>query len=298
MQHNFILNTYSFPVSNKETAYELMLDATQGIFQVGQSGDRYALYRDSQESFYDYKIAPEYTLKSFLLDLHNNGELDLQVLFYELEDKTPAINFLDEQQFLEVADSVFYFPGQPYVGSLDVISIAWALDATLFSAATAEMWCKSQVEFCKQIDNGLETNRAALRNVSKKSHGSELRQLYEATLFPALTDAFDNCAFTDEFLEWFDELQDENKVRVRKKLSLASALSFSGGEPLFKTLVGTDKIREVRFSAHTGGAIRILFARIADNKWVMLNGFIKKSNDEGYEQAIPQAERLLNNMVH
>ncbi|BCA99395.1 hypothetical protein ATCC19606_17310 [Acinetobacter baumannii] len=74
---------------------------------------------------------------------------------------------------------------------------------------------------------------------------------------------------------WYNnDLSRENKHRVLEKLKLACERNFQGGEPLFKSL--EDGFREIRFDAHNGGAIRILFKNIKDNSHALLVGFIKK----------------------
>ena len=60
---------------------------------------------------------------------------------------------------------------------------------------------------------------------------------------------------------------------------------------MFKTLINADGIREIRFDAYPGGAIRILFKKIGE-KQAILTGFIKKRRDEGYKQDIAVAKEL------
>ena len=58
-----------------------------------------------------------------------------------------------------------------------------------------------------------------------------------------------------------------------------------------------DGIRELRFSAVQGGAVRILFGQLPDGKQAILVGFVKKSDSEGYPKAIPTAKELLSEMM-
>lgn len=66
------------------------------------------------------------------------------------------------------------------------------------------------------------------------------------------------------FREWYNQLDANNRHRVYKKIQLAAQRRFAGGEPLFKNLENGEGMRELRFSAYPGGAIRILFVDLSD----------------------------------
>lgn len=55
-------------------------------------------------------------------------------------------------------------------------------------------------------------------------------------------------------------------------------------------------IREIRFSAYPGGAIRILFKAAGNTQQAILLGFIKKSDAEGYLQNISEAKVILDKL--
>ena len=88
-------------------------------------------------------------------------------------------------------------------------------------------------------------------------------------------------------------MEDDLKARIYDKLLLADMKKFQGGKPLFDTLNDADGLREMRFSAVQGGAVRILFGALSGQKYGILVGFIKKSDDEGYTSAIKLAKKEL-----
>ncbi|WP_179959174.1 type II toxin-antitoxin system RelE/ParE family toxin [Pseudoalteromonas rhizosphaerae] len=98
-----------------------------------------------------------------------------------------------------------------------------------------------------------------------------------------------NLNIVEETAECLQSYYDGELILKVKGLWFAG--KFRGNEPLFKLIVGTPGLWEVRFSAFSGGAIRMLY-RTYNNKNILLVGFIKKSDNEGYKQNIQQAEDI------
>lgn len=289
MDHNFVLNKYSFPAASKTIGFDLMLDAVRGMIAVVADDDRYSLISDG---FNECKITSDFTYQDFLDEL-NECDPDLQIILLECDDKSPALDILSTAQFEEVAGTAYYFHDEAYVKSIDELAYAFIFDATLLSIATSDKWKKSEIAFSTYVANVTNIHPAYLRNISSKEHGSELRGNYDDSDIKSLSESFSECIFSEDFILWENNLQADLKKRVRNKIKLANDKKFQGGEPLFKTLDDANGMRELRFSAVQGGAVRILFDTVNERKQAVLVGFIKKSNNEGYDEAITKAKNIL-----
>lgn len=292
MEHYFVLNTLSFPAEDAKTAKKLLTNAVYGMLKVGIDNDRYALFSDTPPSLSKFELAPQYSYADFLDELKAEEELDLHSALLEIEDKSPALEFLEEDVFTKIANESFYFPETPYTGSIDIIALAWHLDAALLSIASSEKWQKNQIEFSIYSNEKLYVAPSFLNNISCIEHGIELgKNLRDEGR--SLEDRFSSCKFSEQFLQWECDLPADLRRRIGAKFVLADAKNFQGGEPLFKTLTDAEGIRELRFSAVQGGAVRILFNLLASGKPAILTGFVKKSDDEGYKEAISAAKDIL-----
>lgn len=298
MDHNFVLNTLSLPATSAQIAFDLLLDSMKGLIAVGTPDDRRALYTDQQPDIGSCVIAPDTTWRDFLAQLDQIDEQDLQLALYEIEDKTPMLDFVSDEQFNKIASSAYYFPDEAYTGSIDILALAWELDATLLSIATAEKWHASEIAFAEFSIDKHSTAPSWLRNLSCREHGFALNKRLFALLNQSLKDTFASCEFSADFLEWVNGLAADLQTRIRIKLALAESKQFQGGKPLFDTLTGNDAagLREIRFSAVQGGAVRILFDFLPVGKPAILVGWIKKSNSDGYPSAISLAKKLLGQM--
>lgn len=294
MDHNFVFNKLSIPTANRNNAYNLLLGCVKGMIAVGSSDDRVAIYSDD---LHDCQIAPDYYYRDFISQLGDNHESDLQLALLEIDDKTPMLDFLSDDIVNEIASSTFYFPNEAYTGSIDILAIAWHLDATLLSIATTDIWQKNEVEFAKYSEGQPSSGSSYLRNISCKEHGDAIRQQYLAVAETPLEELFPMCIFSVDFLEWIRQLPKDVFNRIVDKMALADAKQFQGGEPLFNTLHDADGIREIRFSAVQGGAVRILFRALSENRSAILFGFIKKSDNEGYKDAINSAKANLKRIL-
>jgi len=286
------LNPNSFPAASAEQAYQLFEDSWQGVLALYQSGDRYLLYLDtlSNDNLYDFCLAESFTYDDFLNLLMMRGERDLYSFLTQLEDKSPALDHLDAETLDDIASYSFYMPDHPVPKHADTFSLAYFLDAILLSINTTPQWANHQVTIARVADDGRYIDeKLALHHIATQTHGLQLFQQFSQDDIKAV------CAqavMTAEFVTWYQELIAENKRRVLDKCKLACERHFQGAKPLFDSLTNSDGIREIRFSAYSGGAIRILFKAMSDTKHAILLGFIKKSNSEGYDENIPKAEKL------
>lgn len=290
MEHAVCLNTLSLPAQDKESAYDLMLEACYGMLELNDGNDRFSLYFDEMnKTIYECVLAENYTYNDFLDDLQANQLMDLLLLLEEAEDKSPALDYLNSEQFDELASYQFYLSGTGFDEVMDILGIAWLIDGILLSLATHERWENTKVPISRWDPYANREDRYFINNIAGEKNGIDIRNEISASAELTLDDFCSQCKYTDQFREWYRELNENNRHRVASKIQLADQRKFSGGEPLFKSLENADGLRELRFSAYPGGAIRILFGPLPGNAVAILIGFIKKSNTEGYEANIDRA---------
>ena len=298
MEHSICMNTLSLPAPDREKAYELLLDACYGMLELNTGNDRFALYFDDKNNrIYDCLLAEHYTYSDFLDDLEKNQLVDLLLTLQEAEDKSPALDHLSEDDFSRVSSFAFYLQNEGYNSSMDILGIAWVVDGVLLSLRTETKWAKPKVSIARWNEDEHREDRYSVRNISTEEHGIAHKKEIEDSLEISLEDVCPQCVFTDDFNAWYGALDDTNSHRVYNKIQLAIAKDFSGGEPLFKTLEDAGGMRELRLSAYPGGAIRVLFGTLPDQKQAILLGFIKKSDKEGYKTNIKKAKSLWDQLL-
>ena len=296
MDISLCLNPNSFPAASAEQAYQLFEDSWQGVLALYQSGDRCILYLDtlSSDNLYDFSLAESFTYDDFLSLLMARGERDLHNFLTQLEDKSPALDYLDTETLDDIASYSFYMPNHPIPRYADTFSLAYFLDAILLSINTSPQWASHQVTIARIANDGRYIDEQLhLHHIATQTHGQQLFQQFSQDDIKAVCT---QAVMTVEFVSWYQELAAENKRRVFDKFKLACERQFQGAKPLFDSLINSDGIREIRFSAYSGGAIRILFKAMSDAKHAILLGFIKKSNSGGYTENIPKAEALFHQL--
>jgi len=298
LEHAVCLNTLSFSVDDRETAYDLMLDACFGILRLNTGNDRFALYfKDHNKGIYDCLLAENYTYNDFLTDLEADHDLrDLLDFLNEAEDKSPALDFFSEEAINELASFDFYLPDAGFNRDMNILGIAWMIDGVLLSLPTDEQWKQSKVSIARWDYMSNREGRYFLFNVYSEQSGVEIRKEIDSSSHRTIEDICSQCTYTKPFRDWYKELTDDNRRRVFNKIQLAAERCFSGGEPLFKTLESGDGLRELRLRAYPGGAIRVLFGALPNRGQAILLGFIKKSDKEGYRENIAVAKTLWANM--
>lgn len=296
MDHNFFLNHHSLPAQSSEAAYSMLFDACQGMlsFRI-QTDDRIFLFYDEpgKKGIGQCLLAKDYTYQNFLDSLSSCGEQDLCLFLLECEDKSPAI---DQDEFNdnvleEMASWSCYLPGNTaYNGNLDALCMANCLEprAVLLSLPTKPEWSDVLVNALILKNNREEP--FSLSNISKQEHGIYWHNHFKESLAKSLADLYPTCTFSPLFIQWFNDLDKNNQRRIKDKLSLAVDCSFQGGKPFFDSLEASEGLREIRFYAVAGGAVRILF-KMRDRQCAILTGFIKKNNSEGYDVQIPIANQ-------
>src|SRR5690554_2999211 len=284
----FCINTNSFPAESQQSGQVLFDDAIQGVLALTGDGQaRCQFYYDSNaEPLSALELSKGFTYEDFL----GASEPDLQLFLLEVEDKSPALDALTEDQIDEMAAYSFYQPGQAMDPLPDVYALAWVTSGYLLSLATEPKWCKESIKVCKADERGrFVDDFLLLKNIAQKEHGKHhADQLHAIDLGVILSGHL----VSDEFVEWFAQLEAANQKIVAEKLKLAVEKRFQGGKPLFDSLHNSDALREIRCSAFSGGAIRMLFKHHENANYVVLLGFIKHSDNEGYAIHIPAAERI------
>jgi hypothetical protein len=292
MDHNFVLNAMSFPAPDEAQAYELFYSSIKGMLAVGQKEDRVAIYCDDFPNLKNFPISQGYTYADFLITLKAKDEEDLLVALLEIDDKTPMLDHFSDADIEEIASTSFFFPDEGYDKSIDMLAVAWRTNGILLSIPTSQRWQQTEIPFAQYTEGEAPGQPSYLRNIACEVHGQELRRQRGEQQQKSLPALYPNCKFSTDFEAWANSLAQDLKARVSDKLALAYAKNFQGGEPLFKTLNDAGGMRELRFGAVQGGAVRVLFGALADGSFAILTGFVKKSNSEGYSDAITTGTKI------
>ncbi|GAW87730.1 conserved hypothetical protein [Bathymodiolus platifrons methanotrophic gill symbiont] len=291
MEHIFCLNSNSFPALDSDKAYDLFSDSLQGVLALNTGTDRYVIYHDSasSEPLEKVELSETFTYLDFKERLLENGEQDVFLFLEEIEDKSPAMDHLPDDIIDDLTSYSFYMPNYGIANNPEVFGIAWFMHAILLSIDTDEQWCNHKIQIARTFDGKYIDEKLLIKNIAQYRHGKLLSDEFNKV---DIQDSCGECFFSEDFLSWYEEQTDDNKVRVRDKLSLACEKGFNGGKPLFKNLADAEGLREIRFSAYPGGAIRILFKSLGGLEHAILVGFIKKNDNEGYESNIVRANDL------
>jgi hypothetical protein len=293
VDHRFVWNSASFSSATDANAIPLLRDALAGLIEIPGEGETASLYFSEADILLNRRISPGKSVQDFLDHLSANNDVDLYSAFMEIQDKADAIAELDDVAFLALAENAFYFTDLGYSGSEDFLTLAVHLDAVLFGVQSSEFWQDRELKY--SIYPAPENNAQPLIifSVASLLHGQALKKEHLESLETiGLSSLLPNCWISDYLIKWFEGISEENKAIVRRKLSLAHGRGFQGGKPLFETLNDADGMREVRFNAISGGAIRILFGSIPDGKQALFVGWIKKSKGDGYVENIQIASEL------
>ena len=295
MDHIVCLNPNSFPAANSDEAYHLFYDSWQGLLALNTGTDRYILYYDSASSkpLEKFELSLAFTYADFKEKLISDGEHDLFLVLDEIEDKSPAIDYLPDDILDDLASYSFYIPNCAVADNPDVFGIAWFLNAILLSIPTDERWNSHKIAISRTDDGQYINEKLTIKNIAKYEHG---QLLYDEFNQANIRDISDQCVLTEEFIDWYENQSNENQQRIIDKLTLSCERSFNGGKPLFDTLENADNMREIRFSAYQGGAIRILFKDLGNSTHAVLIGFIKKNDNEGYSTNITKAKELFDKL--
>ncbi len=287
MDQIICINENSFPANSKDEGAALFADALQGVLELQAGDDRFFFYLDSNDSgLLDFEIALGFTYHDFIEYIEDQ---DLKLFLFEVEDKSPALDSLTEEQLNEMVNYDFYMQGYAIDKKSDVYGLAWALSGYLLSINSERRWNGVEIEIHRADDDGRFVQEPlVIKNIAIAEHGiHHFQQLNNINL----NEIIGQHKASDCFLSWYSEQATENQLKIYDKVSLACKREFKGGRPLFESLVNGDGLREIRVPAHSGGTIRIVFKHIEQGRQALLYGFIKKGDSEGYTTAIEQAHR-------
>jgi len=296
MDHIVCLTSNSFPAPDSSTAYDLFSDSLQGVLALNTGTDRYAIYHDtaSSEPLETFELSEAFTYLDFKRQLLEDGEQDVFLFLEEIEDKSPAMDYLPDEVVEDLTNYSFYLPNYGIANNSEVFGIAWFMHAILLSIDTDEQWSSHEIQIARTGDGQYINEKLIIKNIAKYEHGQLLFDEFNKV---DIQDSCGECFFTEDFLNWYEDQTDDNKLRVRDKLRLSCDRGFNGGKPLFDNLDNAQGLREIRFSAYPGGAIRILFKSLGGSEQAILVGFIKKNDNEGYESNIVRANDLFDAKV-
>ncbi len=280
MDYSLFFNHLSLPASGKDEAYSLLINSFQGVLRLNQNEDRFILYFDVDYPD-DCILSEDFTYGNFKKNLYDNGENDLLTFIYEIEDKTPVIERLLEEDIDVLSQRLPYFEDRPYPDkNLDIFNIAWFEDGIMLSLATEELWQKHTITFASLLNGQHQPDECTVYNISKKEHANFILKDME----PGLQDICPGVIFDANFINWYDECKKEDKNRVKSRLLRCYSKNFKLVRPIIDTLSGSrfPNMKEIRFgNAYAqSGKIRILFAMSPDRKTIILHGFIKHSNKD------------------
>ena len=101
MDHAIVLNNNSFPADSREEAVSLFEDALRGVLELNTGSDRFIFYLDSNDSgLSSFYLSDGFTYSDFVDGL---SDFDLKLFLLEVDDKSPSLDFLTEEQLEEMA---------------------------------------------------------------------------------------------------------------------------------------------------------------------------------------------------
>ena len=231
MDISLCLNPNSFPAASAEQAYQLFEDSWQGVLALYQSGDRYLLYLDtlSNDTLYDFSLAESFTYDDFLNLLMARGERDLYSFLTQLEDKSPALDYLDTEMLDNITSYLFYMPNHPVPENPYTFSWAYFLGAILLSINTSEEWNSHQIEIKRVVegDGRYIDEKLILPHIACFDHGNLLNKQYEKISDPSQLSVDDLWSQRDQLfqhLRFLDRTQKDFSVLKKAGLPYRQAL--------------------------------------------------------------------------
>lgn len=285
MDQIICINENSFPANSTDEGVTLFTNALQGVLELQAGDDRFFFYLDSNNGgLLDFEIALGFTYCDFIEYIEDQ---DLKLFLFEVEDKSPALDSLTEEQLNEMVNYDFYMQGCAIDKKPEVYGLAWALSGYLLSINSERRWNDFEIEIHRADEGGRFVEEPlVIKNIAIADHGVyHFQQLNNINI----DEIIGQHKVSDSFLSWYGEQAKENQLKIYEKVKLACKREFRGGKPLFESLVNGEGLREIRIPAHTGGAIRIIFRHIEQGEYALLYGFIKKGDAEGYTAAMEQA---------
>jgi hypothetical protein len=104
--------------------------------------------------------------------------------------------------------------------------------------------------------------------------------------------------YTDEFEQWYVTLDAKTQARIDGLVKLLEQIGPNLGSPFSSDIKGSrhPHIRELRIQ-HKGEPYRILYAFDPRRVAILLLGGNKKGNDRWYEENVPKADKLYDELL-
>ncbi|MBF0342874.1 MAG: type II toxin-antitoxin system RelE/ParE family toxin [Nitrospirae bacterium] len=288
MDYSLMFNHLSTPAADQSTACELLIEAFQGVLHLNQDEDRFEFYFDTDNPD-DINLAESFTYANFK-GIIRNHERELYLFITQIEDKASFLDYISDDDLIELSKLSSFFKDRPYNENLDIFSLALYKNGIMLSMAIDEFWQSSKVEFYYNNEEGYSPTKVDVDNISIVVHAKHILKAMEGSILDCAPDSY----LTENFLSWYNICGKEDRYKIRNKLKVCHENNFNFGRPNIDTLDGPrfSNMKEIRFGNAQGqhGKIRILFAKDTSGKPVILNGFIKHDND--YTKHIKFADDL------
>lgn len=104
--------------------------------------------------------------------------------------------------------------------------------------------------------------------------------------------------FSDEFLDWWNELDEDEQDSVASIVKLLEARGVTLGSPHSSSVECSKHthMRELRIQHH-GKPYRVLYAFNPNRVAFLLIGGCKMGNDKWYDEYVPKADRIYDNHI-
>jgi hypothetical protein len=290
MNYELCLNSLSLPAGTEEKAREYLDALFQGIAAISsrdKSVARFMLYSDG--SLDDIEMAAGYPYAKYKTFVLASGNIDLAGFIFEIEDKSPFIDFASEIELLKLTNyemKIFDTPLQNDYS--DIIKFAYIKDACLLSFPTSDLWKNHYIP--------VTITRLDEHTVNEREYSKDILNIFNndtgnIPVYNWKDELENNVIFSDFFDDWFNALSEKNKALVAGLVKRADKLGFRGTIEQAKEIKGSAMgIWEWR-GGRPGigsGRIRVLYKSSRGNHYVLC-GFIKTSKDD-YQMEIRNAE--------
>lgn len=290
MEHAIFINHHSFTTINQQQATTWFEDALQGVLALnsGAGQDRFTFYADPQNGIglWDISLCSHFTIGDFRNALENTDP-DLYLFLIEADDKCPVIDFLNEDELGVITQYDYWLLDQPINEASGILGLAYHYSATLLSLPTTDFWRQTEIQLLRKEPDEYRPQTLTLDNISSCEAGHYHHNKNQENILDILRYEHD---ITAGFSNWYNAQSSNVQSLINKKLKQAYEQNFNGGTSLFKQLTNADGIKEIRFSNASTGAVRILFKHVKQSRYALLTGFIKKSDNEGYDTEIKRAK--------
>jgi hypothetical protein len=291
MTYEFCLNPLSLPADTPDNANNFLKDIFTGIAGLPLANSVISLYSDKELD--KTEISPGWTYYNFKYSLIDARELDLANFVFELEDKSPFLEFIRDEEFLKLTEyDMKLFNTIPMDGNeYDIIKFACLHDAILISLPTSMQWEKDTLPVSMTNISTYEFDEVNLLNVFGVPVGHLVPR------YDWKKELSEKVVFSLQFDEWYKNLYEKNQFRVANLLKRANAMNFNGTDKQTRAIEGSSKaIREWRGGCPCSGSGRIrVFYKTEGDKTYILYGFIKTSDN--YEAEIRAAETAFDELT-